>query len=54
MDVYDRLYEELTKRLPNKGDAELLKGLIEILRKDGKKSVIEELDKMVDTLAGEV
>ena len=54
MDIYDRLYEELAKRLPNQSDTELLKGLIEILRTDGKKGVIEELDKMINTLAGEV
>ena len=54
MDVYDRLYEELAKRLPNKDDAELLRGLIGTLRIGGKEGVKEEIDKLINALEGEI
>lgn len=53
MSVYEKLYEELAERLPNSEDREMLKGLIEALRKGGKEAVQEEIGKLITKLAGE-
>lgn len=50
-DIYEQIYQELTSKLPRNEDIELLKVLINALKKGGKdlvKSVIKELIQEIE------
>ena len=53
-DAYDRIFQELSRRLPNKDDIELLQTLLESLRKGGREEAETEIKDMIKKLAGEV
>jgi len=51
-DIYEKLFTELSKQLPNKQDQDLLRILLDCLRKDGAKGVAEKIDEITTELEG--
>ncbi len=51
-DIFENLYDELSKRLPNKGDRELLKELLDIQKKGGKEMLQGRIKSMMEELEG--
>ena len=53
-DIYEKLYAELSKKLPRKQDQELLRTLLDTLRRDGPKSVAAKVDELTEDIAGDI
>lgn len=51
-DRFERIFEVLRSRLPNKDDVELLETLIEAHREGGKDAVRSRIEEMIKTLEG--
>jgi hypothetical protein len=51
-DIYDKMYEELSKKLPHESDRKLLKELLEIQRRKGKYALEEEIKKRIEKIYG--
>ena len=53
-DIDEKLYAELSKKLPKKQDQELLRTLLDTLRRDGPKSVAAKVDELTEDIAGDI
>jgi len=49
-DTYDRIFKELSKKLPSKDDVELLKTLMTLLKTGGQAEAEAELKNMIKKL----
>ena len=47
------MFDELAKNLPNRQDKELLRTLLEALRKDGADGVTEKIQQITNELVGD-
>ncbi|MEM3539110.1 MAG: hypothetical protein QW193_04810 [Nitrososphaerales archaeon] len=52
-DVYDRIYQTLSPKLPKKDDAELLKLLLDRQREGGKEAVEQKIKELIKELEGD-
>jgi hypothetical protein len=52
-DIYDQIYQAIAPRLPRKGDAELLKLLLDRQREGGKEAVEQKIEELIKKLEGD-
>jgi len=52
-DVYYNIFRKLSKKLPRKEDADLLKTLLDVQREGGGKAVKKKLKTLIQEIVGE-
>lgn len=52
-DLFDSIYEELSKKLPRNDDRKLLRMLLDAQREGGKDAVKKIINMMLEEIAGE-
>jgi len=52
-DIYDKIFKNLSKELPNSDDVELLKELLEIQRSQGPDGITNYLKKHLNDVGGD-
>ena len=52
-DIYDNIFNELSRRLSKEGDRTLLKTLISVQREGGKDAVKKKLKMIIQEISGE-
>lgn len=52
-DVYEKIFGELSKKLPRKEDVDLLKTLLDVQREGGGAAVEKKLKMLIQEIVGE-
>ena len=52
-DVYENIFEELSKKLPRKEEIDLLRTLLDVQREGGGKAVKKKIKTLIQEIVGE-